>query len=272
MAETDSAIPTPTPPGPAHARPQPYLNTFRALWSVITTAILVATLFSIWTPGTVLTFNFGRRINPELLAGLATATPMTVESTRGSMRVGIVSGHWGNDSGAVCQDKLTEADVNLKIASLVKQNLSDAGYTVDLLKEFDPRLSDYEGAVLLSIHNDSCDFVNDEATGFKVAAARATMLPEKANHLTDCLVDRYSKATHLRFHYNSITRDMTEYHAFDEINPQTPAAIIETGFLNLDRTILTEGVDKVAQGVTAGLLCFLQNEIVQPTPTPPTTP
>jgi N-acetylmuramoyl-L-alanine amidase len=72
----------------------------------------------------------------------------------------------------------------------------------------------------------------------------------------------------MRFHYSSITRDMTDYHAFNEINVNTTAAIIETGFLNLDRQMLTEKTDLVAQGVTQGILCFLRNENVGPTPTP----
>ena len=70
------------------------------------------------------------------------------------------------------------------------------------------------------------------------------------------------------FHYNSITPDMTEYHAFNEIDANTTAAIIETGFLNLDRKILTEHTDLVAQGVSAGILCYVRNENVALTPTP----
>jgi len=87
--------------------------------------------------------------------------------------------------------------------------------------------------------------------------------------LVACISDRYAKTTGLPFHYNSITPDMTSYHAFNEIDPQTTAAIIETGFLNLDRKILTEQPDLVAQGVTAGILCFLHNEDIPSTPTPP---
>lgn len=185
--------------------------------------------------------------------------------------IGLVAGHSGNDSGSVCADGLTEASVNLKIATLVKQNLSSSGYEVDLLKEFDPKLYGYQAMVVVSIHNDSCDFINDDATGFKVAAAKSSAYPEKAARLTACLTDRYQSITKMRFHYNSITPDMTQYHAFEEINPNTTAAIIETGFLNLDRENLTDHTDLIAQGVTAGILCFVRNENVTlniPTPTP----
>ena len=65
---------------------------------------------------------------------------------------------------------------------------------------------------------------------------------------------------------------MTGYHAFSEIDPNTIAAIIETGFLNLDRGILTQHTDQVADGVVSGLLCFVNNENVEPTPAPTEIP
>ncbi|HEX2697169.1 MAG TPA: hypothetical protein VHM28_05630, partial [Anaerolineales bacterium] len=70
------------------------------------------------------------------------------------------------------------------------------------------------------------------------------------------------------FHPGSITTDMTSYHAFSEIDPNTISAIIETGFLNLDREILTQHTDQVADGVVNGILCFVNNENVEPTPIP----
>jgi N-acetylmuramoyl-L-alanine amidase len=55
---------------------------------------------------------------------------------------------------------------------------------------------------------------------------------------------------------------MTQYHTFNEINSNTPAAIIETGFLNLDRQFLTEQTDRVAQGIVDGITCYLNDEKV----------
>ena len=49
---------------------------------------------------------------------------------------------------------------------------------------------------------------------------------------------------------------MTEYHTFSEIDPTTPAAIIEIGFLNLDRQFLTETPELAAQGIVSGIECF----------------
>ena len=65
---------------------------------------------------------------------------------------------------------------------------------------------------------------------------------------------------------------MTSYHAFSEIDPNTVAAIIETGFLNLDQEILTQHTDLVADGVVNGILCFVNNENIEPTPIPTDTP
>jgi N-acetylmuramoyl-L-alanine amidase len=125
---------------------------------------------------------------------------------------------------------------------------------------------------LVSIHNDSCDYINNEATGFKVAAAMSSIFPEKASRLTACLVDRYGAITNLKFHANTITKDMTNYHTFNEINSQTTAAIIETGFMNLDRQILTERTDVVSRGISQGILCFIRNEDLNNQPTQEATP
>jgi N-acetylmuramoyl-L-alanine amidase len=84
--------------------------------------------------------------------------------------------------------------------------------------------------------------------------------------------DRYEQVTGMTFHSGSITADMTEYHAFSEIDPNTITAIIETGFLNLDRDILTNQTDRVAEGVIQGILCFINNESVLPTALPTLSP
>jgi N-acetylmuramoyl-L-alanine amidase len=51
---------------------------------------------------------------------------------------------------------------------------------------------------------------------------------------------------------------MTDYHTFREINRATPAAILELGFMLADREILTTRPDVLANGVTDGILCFLE--------------
>jgi len=172
-------------------------------------------------------------------------------------RIGVVSGHHGNDSGAVCADGLTEAQVNYDIANRVAGEMRQRGYRVDVLDEFDPRLNNYRALLLLSIHADSCDYINEEATGFKVAHVLDSRVPEQEDKLVECIADRYAARTGMRFHKNSVTGDMTNYHGFYEVAPDTPAAIIEIGFLRLDRPILTQRADLVAQGIVDGLMCYL---------------
>jgi N-acetylmuramoyl-L-alanine amidase len=237
-------------------------------------AVLLATVLVAWTPQSFSSASFSDR-----LALLLTPQPARNPAVpaQPALRIGIVAGHSGNDSGAVCTDPngkvtLTEAEVNLNIATLVQRKLVDRGFQVDLLNEFDTRLNGYRAVAIVSIHNDSCEYINDEATGFKVAAALNTRDANRADRLLACLEDRYHTATGLKFHPGSITPDMTGYHAFSEIDPNTIAAIIETGFLYLDRDILTQHTDQVADGVVNGLLCFVNNENVEPTPMPESTP
>jgi N-acetylmuramoyl-L-alanine amidase len=177
--------------------------------------------------------------------------------------VGIVAGHWGNDSGAVCPDGVTEQQVNLEIAKKVTERLRARGVWVDLLQEFDPRLEGFQADLLVSIHADSCDPIDADppATGFKVARSAGSQIPTIADKLVDCLHTEYQKATGLDFHENSITRDMTSYHSFGEINPNTPAAIIETGFLHLDYDMIVKQPDRPAEGIANGILCFLKTQL-----------
>jgi len=176
-----------------------------------------------------------------------------VAQSPGPVRIGIIAGHKGNDSGAVCADGLTEAEVVENIAVRVVSALQTRGIAVDLLTEFDPRLDGYVGTALVSIHADSCDYFNEQATGFKVAGSGYT----DSSALSICAEDAYRQATQLSFHANTVTPDMTDYQAFRRIAGGVPAIIIEVGFLNLDRELLTRQPDRVAGGITDGLWCYL---------------
>ncbi len=206
----------------------------------------------------------------NLTPGAALAAPLaagptprsTVERPVGPY-VGIVAGHWGNDPGAVCPDGTTEKDTNLQIAQLVAKKLRERGVWVDLLQEFDSRLDGFSADVLVSIHADSCEPVDADppATGFKVARSQASQIPTLTDKLAECLRTEYRKATGLEFHENSITNDMTFYHSFNELDPNTPAAIIETGFLYLDYDMIVKQPELPAEGITNGILCFLKTQL-----------
>jgi N-acetylmuramoyl-L-alanine amidase len=185
----------------------------------------------------------------------ATATP-----TPAARRVGIVSGHRDNDSGAVCADGFTEAELNFMHASRVAAMLQERGYTVDILSEFDARLKGYRADAYLSIHADSCQSINELATGYKVARSTHSAVPDVEDRLVQCLTQNYERATGLRFHRNTVTANMLEYHGFYKIDAGTPAAIIETGFMFLDRKVVEDRADDVARGIADGLICFLEGK------------
>jgi N-acetylmuramoyl-L-alanine amidase len=242
----------------------------RYLGVAMAASAFLATVFTAWTPAS---------LNPgEFVARMAAAIDLAGQDESGSsgaggdtesvgLKIGIIAGHTGlhpdsglPDPGATCPDGFNEAQVNQEIATRVGQGLAAAGYDVDVLQEWDSRLQGYRAAALVSVHADSCAPINEEATGYKVAAALDTEIPDKAQRLVACVSDRYGRVTGLRFHPGSITRDMTEYHSFNEIDEQTPAAIVEVGFLYLDREFLTSQPHKAAQGIVEGILCYLNNE------------
>lgn len=194
----------------------------------------------------------------SLIAPIYKAVPnrpvlQRLPQSQGSLRIGLVSGHLDNDSGAVCADGLTEADVNLRITQLVAEKLRGRGIRTDILAEFDPQLANYSATAFISIHADSCDYFNELATGFKVAGSSYT----DSSSLSICVEQAYQAETQLPYHANTITPHMTDYHAFREIAPGTPAIIIETGFMNLDRALIHDNAEVPANGITNGILCYL---------------
>ncbi len=234
----------------------------RTVINIMIAGGVVATLFTTATPSG----KFSGSFTESIIAGITVETPTPEWPTptpRPRPPIGIVVGHWGddNDPGAVCTDGLTELSINQSIATIVQQNLNNEGLEVVLLQEFSPILNGFQGLALISIHADSCNYINDQATGFKVAASMNTQRPDKTARLTACLRSRYALTTQMEVHIG-ITPDMSSYHAFDEIDADTPAVIIETGFMNLDRQILTQQPDLIAEGITKGILCYLYNEDV----------
>jgi N-acetylmuramoyl-L-alanine amidase len=204
-----------------------------------------------------------------------TATPTSIPPPD----IAILAGHWSrddprgvttiHDTGALCPDGLREVTINKSVADKVITILRSRGYHVDLLEEFDARLKsvspDYAPSVFLSIHSDSCVSGPDYpfATGFKIAHAEPSENPPEDDRLVACLQRDYQIAVNpfkLAFNANTITADMTAYHAFHEIVPTTPAAIIELGFMANDRWILTGHQDELARGLGVGLIAFLKGD------------
>ena len=177
----------------------------------------------------------------------------------GPIRIGIISGHRDHDAGAVCEDGLTEAQVNANVAEQVLARLQEQNIRAEVLSEFDPRLQNYSATAVVSLHADSCDYINELATGFKISGSSRT----NSSQLSTCIEEAYRQATGLPYHSNTVTDEMKDYHAFREIAPGTQAIIIETGFMNLDRELLTTRADVPAEGIANGILCFLDSQQVQ---------
>src|SRR3989304_3545567 len=163
----------PTPAVPRARRAS--MNVLGQLTMVFSVGALLATLFTAWTPLGLMPSNLAAQV-AEWLRGDSNAQGSTfpTPTPRPRPRIGIIAGHSGfEDPGAVCSDGLTEAIINIDVATRVKEILSAAGFDVDLLEEFDDRLEGYQALAIVSIHADTCQFIDDNATGFKVAAASA---------------------------------------------------------------------------------------------------
>jgi len=247
----------------------------RSFVVVLAAAGLLATIFTWWTPSQLISNSVRQELSVAIATNQATAQPTGLPTPNWLRRIGIVSGHRGpqNDPGAVCTDAagdvtLKEADITFNVSQLVVRDLKAVGYTVDLLDEFDPRLNGYKADAFLSIHANTCqDWPDGEiVSGFLVSssASRNTVRGED-NALVNCLDEHYAQASGLE-HREYATEDMTDYHSFREIDPLTPAAVIELGFLRADGAILTGRPDELARGISDGILCYLEPGNTESTP------
>jgi len=247
-------------------------NTVGAIGGFLRTTFVV--LLSAGLVATILTwFTDPQFLNPTVVKGLQDNSPAliaeftavpTIEPTLAVtpnwlQRIGIVSGHRGpeNDPGAVCDDGLTEAEINFDVAQRIVRNLREMNYTVDLLDEFDPRLDNYQAAALVSIHANTCQDFGEVVSGYLVAKAAARPDGGIDSILAECIAQNYERLVPLERRF-TLTLDMTDYHTFREIHPLTPAAIMELGFMLADRELLTEQPDLLAKAITDGIVCFLQ--------------
>ena len=92
------STPVSPPRSPSRRRPR----SVRALGSTIGLAILLATLFNLWTPSkSMFAGSFSDKLGLML-----TAQPESnfVATPQPQLRIGIVAGHAGNDAGATCLD------------------------------------------------------------------------------------------------------------------------------------------------------------------------
>ena len=209
----------------------------------------------------------------EIIAGIAAERPTPVQTPQWLRRIGVISGHRGRgqnldyDPGAVCYDeygrvKLREETINFAVSTRVVENLEALNFTVDMLDEFDPRLTDYRADALVSIHANSCIDFGELVTGFIVSKSDAR--PETGNDvfLRECIALNYEANIPLPRSFNE-TEDMINNHAWRKIHPLTPGVILEMGFMLADQEILTTQHDLLAHAITMGILCYIENAASQ---------
>jgi hypothetical protein len=222
--------------------------------TVLSIAIVMATLLTLWNPRKLLsTPNLSALLRAEAAQVKETGSP-TEDATD---HIGILSGHWQDNPGEVCSDGLIEADVNQALATRVSQTLTDMGYKVDVFPEYDLSLLNYHSAVFVAIYSGSCADSPQPKSGFKVATSLTAQHPDKINQLAVCLSEQYQKATKLPFAYEVLNPDHPTFHIFRDINPETPAVMIEVGSLKTDRSIIVGQAGNVSDGIVAGIICYL---------------
>ena len=91
-----------------------------------------------------------------------------------------------------------------------------------------------------------------------------TTNPARLTKLESCFDQFYAEATHLSPHPNTITHNMTDYHAFRTIDPRTAALILEVGFIGGDQQLLAQQPDQVVRGITASIRCYFESENKEP--------
>lgn len=164
------------------------------------------------------------------------------------------------NTGAFGGGKL-EWEVNYKIAEKVAYFLKKQGIEADILPATIP--PGYSADAFVAIHADQNP--NSDYSGFKTAPAlnKAASLGIR---LSGYIESEYRKATKMPLD-KEITQAMVHYYAFNfnkfkhSINQQTPAVIVETGYLsNLkDQEFLINYPEVSAKGITNGILRFLNN-------------
>ena len=237
---------------------------FGTLFVVLVSTALVATL--------LMFFVNPDYLNPAVVQGLQLdredilsmeGPPTPVQTPVWMQRIGIISGHRGRDSGAVCADRygnafLREVDINFAVAERIVARLKGRNYAVDMLDEVDPRLENYRAAALVSIHANTCYDFGEYVSGYIVAISEARPRVGVDAFLRECIAINYGARVPLRRSF-AVTEDMSNYHVWQKIHPLTPGMILEMGYMLADQAALTEDPDLLADAITAGIMCFLEN-------------
>lgn len=202
---------------------------------------------------------------------LAMSTP--ADNSSGPIRIGLQVGHWKNkelpDELANLRDYgggsngggKAEWEVNLAIAKDTAKILEDKGYAVDILPATVP--PGYQADVFIAIHADGN--TDPSVSGFKVSPPWHDQTG-KSDLFAQDLEKTYGEVTNLKVDPN-ISNNMQGYYAFNyrryehSISPDTPAVIIETGFLTdpSDRKLIVNHPEKAADGIAQAVEIYFKN-------------
>lgn len=229
---------------------------------IISTALVATLLMFFVDPGYLNPLVVqGLQLDREGIASFSLPTP--ARTPVWMQRIGIISGHRGRDSGAICEDDygnvlLREVDINFAVAQRVVATLQARNYAVDMLDEADPRLENYRAAALVSIHSNTCYDFGEYVSGYIAAISEARPRTGVDAFLRECIAINYGANVPLRRSF-TLTEDLTNYHVWQKIHPLTPGMILEMGYMLADRATLTEDPNLLADAITAGILCFMEN-------------
>ena len=201
---------------------------------------------------------------------LQTAPAVAVPGAGAPWRVGIQIGHLDaaqlpaelrrlRTSTGAYADGIGEVRINSAVAEAAAEILRSAGVEVTLLPATIP--PGFAADAFVAVHADGSRHAS--LRGYKVSPPwRAS---PASRRLVAALHEHYGAATGLPVDLNGVTYNMRGYYAFNSyryrhaITPDTPAAILELGYLSnrVDREYLLEYAATAAAGMAAGVLAYL---------------
>jgi N-acetylmuramoyl-L-alanine amidase len=208
-----------------------------------------------------------------LLPATALAAPATLPTRSvAGRRVGLQAGHWRSielpdelrrlrGNGGTSGGGVAEWELNLEVARRAARRLEAEGIVVDLLPATIP--PGYQADAFVAIHADGD--ATRRLSGYKLARATRSLIPEQDDRLLAALSETYAAATGLGWDPH-VSRNMTGYYAFSSrrfthaIAPTTPAVILEMGFMTnaSDLRFMLNNQETLAAGISRGVYRFLE--------------
>ena len=217
--------------------------------------------------------------SPSNVSDSASPTPETMLPSSPSIpnlpsvqrTIGIQAGHGNGDSGfSFCPigekiysmyDVYDEASLNLKIAKAVVRALQRDGYNANLFIDDDPKIQGLRADAFVAIHASQG---TPGTSGYKVArlGGKKGSGLNGSGDASDRLAEEISKVYEGVLFKDTVldrfTEDLLNSRALEQIDPNTPGAVIEVGHLCDDLiTLVSFADDIVAESIVNGIERFL---------------